>query len=157
MRPTTRMRGWMRQEALWVVVIAAIASNLSALAQIPGPRPSDPNQRQVYLVRQDQSDCTNSNVPNVDSPLVGGNVWVTRLHDGNTSVKVAMTAKPSTTYHFFLKCVRQLADITTDDEGVANVSFAFPTDLVGGVYGFDMYPEGAPAGNKYQSAQVAFQ
>ena len=157
MRPTTRMRGWMRQEALWVVVIAAIASNLSALAQIPTARPTDPNQRQVYLVRQDQSDCTNSNVPNVDSPLVGGNVWVTRLHDGNTSAKVAMTAKPSTTYHFFLKCVRQLTDITTDDEGVANVSLVFPTNLVGTVYGFDMYPEGAPAGNKYQSAQVAFQ
>jgi hypothetical protein len=156
MRPTTRMRGWMRQEALWVVVIAAIASNLSALAQIPGPRPSDPNQRQVYLVRQDQSDCTNSNVPNVDSPLVGGNVWVTRLHDGNTSVKVAMTAKPSTTYHFFLKCVRQLTDIKTDDEGVANVSLVFPTNLVGAVFGFDMYPEGAPAGSKYQSAQVSF-
>ena len=34
MRPTTRMRGWMRQEALWVIVVAAIASNLSALAQI---------------------------------------------------------------------------------------------------------------------------
>jgi hypothetical protein len=146
----------MRQEALWVVVIAAIASNLSALAQIPGPRPSDPNQRQVYLVRQDQSDCTNSNVPNVDSPLVGGNVWVTRLHDGNTSVKVAMTAKPSTTYHFFLKCVRQLTDIKTDDEGVANVSLVFPTNLVGAVFGFDMYPEGAPAGSKYQSAQVSF-
>jgi len=157
MRPTTRMRGWMRQEALWVVVVAAIASNLSALAQIPGARPSDPNQRQVYLVRQDQANCTNSDVPNVDSPLVGGNIWVTRLHDGNTSVKVAMTAKPSTTYHFFLKCVRQLTDITTDDEGVANVSLVFPTNLVGTVYGFDMYPEGAPAGNKYQSAQVAFQ
>jgi hypothetical protein len=147
----------MRQEALWVVVVAAIASNLSALAQIPGARPSDPNQRQVYLVRQDQANCTNSDVPNVDSPLVGGNVWVTRLHDGNTSVKVAMTAKPNTTYRFFLKCVRQLADITTDDEGVANVSFVFPTNLVGAAYGFDMYPEGAPAGSKYQSAQVSFQ
>ena len=156
MRPTTRMRGWMRQEALWVVVIAAIASNLSALAQIPTARPTDPNQRQVYLVRQDQANCTNSDVPNVDSPLVGGNIWVTRLHDGNTSVKVAMTAKPSTTYHFFLKCVRQLTDITTDDEGVANVSLVFPTNLVGAVYGFDMYPEGAPAGNKYQSAQISF-
>ena len=156
MRPTTRMRGWMRQEALWVVVIAAIASNLSALAQITTARPTDPNQRQVYLVRQDQANCTNSDVPNVDSPLVGGNVWVTRLHDGNTSVKVAMTEKPSTTYHFFLKCVRQLTDITTDDEGVANVSLVFPTNLVGAVYGFDMYPEGAPAGNKYQSAQISF-
>ena len=157
MRPTTRMRGWMRQEALWVVVVAAIASNISALAQIPTARPTDPNQRQVYLVRQDQGNCTNSDVPNVDSPLVGGNVWVTRLHDGNTSVKVAMTAKPNTTYHFFLKCVRQLTDITTDDEGVANVSFVFPTNLVGAAYGFDMYPAGAPAGSKYQSAQVSFQ
>ena len=34
MRPTTRMRGWLRQEALWVIVIAAIVSNISILAQI---------------------------------------------------------------------------------------------------------------------------
>ena len=34
MRPTTRVRGWMVQEALWVVVIAAIASNISILMQI---------------------------------------------------------------------------------------------------------------------------
>jgi hypothetical protein len=154
MRPTTRMRGWMRQEALWLIVAAAIASNISALAQVARP---DPNQRQVYLVQRDAADCSGSDVPNVDSPLVGGNVWVTRLHDGNTSVKVAMTTKPNTTYHFFLKCVRRLADIVTDDEGVANVSFAFPTNLVGPVFAFDMYPEGAPAGNKYQSAQVSFQ
>jgi len=156
MRPTTPTRRWLWQEALWVIVVAAIASNISALAQVAS-QATDPNQRQVYLVRKDQADCTNSDVPNVDSPLVGGNIWVTRLHDGNTSVKVAMTAKPATTYHFFLKCVRQLTDITTDDEGVANVSFAFPTNLAGPVFGFDMYPEGAPAGNKYQSAQVAFQ
>ena len=156
MRPTTRMRGWMRQEALWVVVIAAIASNLSALAQIPVPRPSTSNQRQVYLVQRDQADCTGSDVPNVNSPLVAGNVSVTRLDDGNTGVKVAITAKPNTTYHFFLKCVRQLTDITTDDEGVANVSLVFPTNLVGAVYGFDMYPESAAAGNKYQSAQISF-
>jgi hypothetical protein len=156
MRPTTPTRRWMRQEALWVIVVAAIASNISALAEVARTQ-TDPNQRQVYLVRKDQADCTNSDVPNVDSPLVGGNIWVTRLHDGNTSVKVAMTAKPATTYHFFLKCVRQLTDITTDDEGVANVSFAFPTSLAGPVFGFDMYPEGAPAGNKYQSAQISFQ
>jgi hypothetical protein len=156
MRPTTPTRRWMRQEALWVIVVAAIASNISALAQVAG-QATDPNQRQVYLVRKDQADCTNSDVPNVDSPLVTGNVWVTRLHDGNTSVKVAVTAKPNTTYRFFLKCVRPLGDITTDDEGVANVAFAFPTNLVGAVYGFDMYPEGAPPGNKFQSAQVSFQ
>jgi hypothetical protein len=151
-----RTRALLHHGFIWGAVGAALAASISALAQFPLP-PVDPNQRQVYLVRKDQSDCTNSDVPNVDSPLVSGNVWVTRLHDGNTSVKVAMTAKPATTYHFFLKCVRQLTDITTDDEGVANVSFAFPTNLAGPVFGFDMYPEGAPAGNKYQSAQVSFQ
>lgn len=135
---------------------AALLASLSALAQLP-PKPVDPNEREVYLVRQDKSDCTNSDVPNVNSPLVAGNVWVTRLRDGNTSVKVAMTAKPSTTYHFFLKCVRQLADIKTDEEGVANVSLVFPTNLVGAAYAFDMYPEGAPAGSRFQSAQVSFQ
>ncbi|MGA7490498.1 MAG: hypothetical protein WBW74_26550 [Xanthobacteraceae bacterium] len=154
MRESTRRL--MRHGTMWAAVAAALAASLSALAQIPRP-PVDPNQRQVYLVRKDAADCTGKDVPNVDSPLVAGNVWVTRLADGNTSVTVAMTAKPSTTYHFFLKCVRQLTDIATDDEGVANVAFAFPTNLVGPVYAFDMYPEGAPAGNKFQSAQVSFQ
>ena len=36
----------MRQEALWVIVIAAIASNISALAQVAREQ-TDPNQRQV--------------------------------------------------------------------------------------------------------------
>jgi hypothetical protein len=153
MRETTR--AVIRHGLIWGAVGAALAANISALAQLP--QPIDPNQRQVYLVRKDQADCTNSDVPNVDSPLVAGNVWVTRLQDGNTSVKVAMTAKPNTTYRFFLKCVRPLVDITTDDEGIANVAFAFRTDLVGAVYAFDMYPEPAPPGSKLQSAQVSFQ
>jgi hypothetical protein len=150
-----RTRALLRHGLIWSAVGAALAASISALAQIPLP-PVDPNQRQVYLVRKDQSDCTNSDVPNVESPLVSGNIWVTRLHDGNTSVKVATTLKPNTKYRFFLKCVRPLGDITTDDEGVATVAFAFPTNLVGAVYGFDMYPEDAPAGQKFQSAQVSF-
>jgi hypothetical protein len=154
MRPMMRVRGWMLQEAIWVVLVLVMASSTSALAQIAR---QDADQRQVYLVRKDAADCSGSDVPNVDSPLVGGNIWVTRLSNGTTNVKVAMTAKPGTTYHFFLKCVRMLADITTDDEGVANVSFAFPTNLVGAVYAFDMYPEGDPVGDRYQSAQVSFQ
>jgi len=153
MRKTTR--AVIRQGTIWVVVGAALAVSLSALAQLP-PLPVDPNQRQVYLIRKDQAECSNSDVPNVDSPLVVGNLWVTRLHDGNTSVKIAVTARPNTAYRFFLKCVRQLGDVKTDDEGVANLAFAFPTNLVGAVYGFDMFPEGAPAGNKFQSAQVSF-
>jgi hypothetical protein len=45
-------------------------------------------------------------------------VAVVRNTDGTTSVKIAMTATPDTTYHFYLKCVRQLGDIKTDDEGI---------------------------------------
>ena len=41
-----------------------------------------------------------------------------RQQDGTTVVKVGMTVKPDTTYHFFLKCVRLLGDIRTDDEGI---------------------------------------
>jgi hypothetical protein len=155
MRRIMRVRRLLGRGTMWVAVAAVAATSVTAGAQFIAPR--DPNQPQVYLVRKDQSDCQNSDVPNVDSPLVAGNVWVMRLPDGNTSVKVAMTATPSTTYHFFLKCVRQLGDIRTDSEGVANVSFSFPTNAVGNVYAFDMYPEGAPPGNKFQSAQVKFQ
>ncbi|HEY0328683.1 MAG TPA: hypothetical protein VGC77_06235 [Rhodopseudomonas sp.] len=126
------------------------------LADPLSPPPSGPNERQVYLVRQDQSDCSNSNVPASDSPNVGGNLWLRRGDDGNTTVKVAMTVSPNTTYHFFLKCVRQLGDIKTGDEGTGFASFSFPTSSVGQVYAFDMYPEGAPPGNKFQSATVKF-
>src|SRR5262245_59500718 len=118
-----RTRALLRHGLIWGAVGAALAASVSALAQIPPPRPVDPNQRQVYLVRKDQADCTNSDVPNDNSPLVVGNIWVTRLHDGNTSVKIAVTAKPNTKYQFFLKCVLPLGDITTDDEGVASVAW----------------------------------
>ena len=53
------------------------------------------NQWQVVLVRQQTSDCAGSDVPNVDSPLVGGMLWATQLFDGNTSVKLAITARSS--------------------------------------------------------------
>jgi hypothetical protein len=134
---------------------AIVIASVTADAQVKPP-PAVPNQVQVYLVRQDFSDCTNSNVPNVDSPLVGGNVWVTRGSDGNTTLKVALTASPNTTYHFYLKCVRQIGDLKTDEEGAAVASITFPTSSAGNVYAFDSYPDGAPAGNKFQSAQVKF-
>jgi hypothetical protein len=156
MRQVTGVRRMMVQGGVWAV-LAGAAIDVSAFAEVAQQAGSASNQRQVYLVQRDQADCTGSDVPNVNSPLVAGNVSVTRLDDGNTGVKVAITAKPNTTYHFFLKCVRPLIDITTDDEGIANVSFAFPSNLVGAVYAFDMYPENAPPGNKYQSAQVSFQ
>jgi hypothetical protein len=152
MRETTR--AVIRHGTIWAVVAAALATSVSALAQM-AQRQLDPNQRQVVLVRQDTSDCSGSDVPNVDSPLVGGTLWATKLFDGNTSVKIAMTTRPNTTYRVSLKCVRPLGDLTTDDEGVANVSFAFPTNLVGPVYSFELSAGDAP-GSKYQSAQVKF-
>jgi hypothetical protein len=155
MSGTMRLRGRLAHATIWGA-LAAVAAMSVSFAQFAPPTP-DPNQRQVYLVRLDQSDCTNSNVPNHDSPSVGGNVWVVRASDGTTHLKIAMTAKPATTYHFFLKCVRLLTDITTDSEGVANATVNFPTNSAGNVYAFDMYPEGAPPGNKFQSAQVSFQ
>src|SRR5262245_9491531 len=149
-----RTRALLRHGLIWGAVGAALAASVSALAQI-AQRQVDPNQRQVVLVRQDTSDCSGSDVPNVDSPLVGGTLWATQLFDGNTSVKIAMTTRPNTTYRISLKCVRPLGDLTTDDEGVANVS-AFPTNLVGPVYSFELSAGDAP-GSKYQSAQVKFQ
>ena len=64
-----------------------------------------------------------------------------------------MTVK-RTTYHFFLKCVRILGDVTTGDEGTGSAMFTFPTNSVGNVFAFDVYQEGAPAGNKLQSMTV---
>jgi hypothetical protein len=68
-----------------------------------------------------------------------------------------MTVTPNTTYHFFLKCVRLLGDITTDPEGIGLATFTFQTSDVGSTFAFDMYPEGAPSGNKFQSMTVHFQ
>ena len=79
-----------------------------------------------------------------------------RQQDGTIVVKVGMTVKPDTTYHFFLKCVRLLGDIRTDDEGIGQAVFTFQTNSVGAVFGFDIYPDGAPPGNKFQSVQVGF-
>jgi hypothetical protein len=121
-------------------------------AVVAASGPATAQATSVGLVRQDFSDCTNTTVD--PKAPIQGTVWVVRGTDGNTSVKIGMTAQPDTTYHFFLKCVRMLGDIPTDDEGVGRAVFTFPTGSVGAVFAFDMYPEGAPAGNKFQSVQV---
>ena len=65
---------------------------------VMSPVAASANDRQVYLVRQDQSDCTNTTVPSGDSPNVGGNLWLSRDSSGNTTVKVAMTASPTPSF-----------------------------------------------------------
>jgi hypothetical protein len=138
-----------------VLGVSALAFTAAGAIRPPPPPPGPAVQ--APLIRQDFSDCNNGNVSANDPSLIGGTVQVVRLPDGNSSVKVAVTGTPNTTYHFFLKCVKQLGDIKTGDEGEGVGNFEFPTNSVGSVYGFDMYPEGAPAGNKYQSVQIRFQ
>lgn len=108
----------------------------------------------VSLVQQDFSDCTNANVKDNGGGAPGGTINILRNGDGTTSLKIGMSAVPSTTYHFFLKCVRLLGDITTDEDGIGQAAFTLPAGAVGPVFAFDSYPEGAPAGNKFQSVQV---
>ena len=153
---------WSRFSRVWAskgVLVAAgvgiVAASAAALAQNELPS-TPPNERNVYLIRQDFSDCSNANVPNTEGPNLAGIVTIVRGSDGNTNLKIALTGTPDTTYHFYLKCVRQLGDIKTGDEGTAVATFSFPTTEAGNVYAFDSYPEGAPAGNKFQSAQVKF-
>jgi hypothetical protein len=133
----------------------ALIISTSAMSR-PPPPPVGPTV-EAFLVRQDQSDCVNADVSARDPSLIAGTAWVVRRPDGTTSVKVGITAKPNTKYQFFLKCVKLLGDITTQDEGQGQAVFEFPTNSVGSVYAFDMYPDGAPPGSKYQSVQVKFQ
>jgi hypothetical protein len=89
---------------------------------------------------------------------VGGEAMVTRRDGGMTEVNVRLTkVAPNTIYHLFLKCVTLLGDIKTDAQGRGNNTFLFQTSTMGDVFAFDMYPDGAPLGNKYQSTQINFQ
>jgi hypothetical protein len=150
--------------AMLTGVTISLMSGASYAQTAPAPTAGSPyaapalpaNVREVYLVRQDQSDCTNTTVPGGDSSNIGGTLLLLRGNDGNTTVKIAMTVSPNTTYHFYLKCIRQLGDIKTGDEGTGFATFTFPTSSVGSTFAFDMYPEGAPLGNKFQSATVNF-
>jgi hypothetical protein len=110
----------------------------------------------VGLIQQDSSDCVNSTVKDDPNRTRGGKIWATRNANGTTNVRIGMTATPNTTYHFNLKCVRKLGDIVTDDDGIGLASFDFQTSSVGSSYSFDMYPDGAATGNKFQSVTVSF-
>jgi hypothetical protein len=131
--------------ALWAVGDTASAQR-NAIEQ-------DTKSTVVSLIAQDFSDCTNTTVKDDPNRIRGGEIKVSRQGD-STSVMVAMTASANTTYHFYLKCVRQLGDIKTDGEGVGTGQFNFSNASTGPVFAFDAYPEGAPAGNKFQSMTV---
>ncbi len=128
-----------------------------AFGGTPTPIPPTPPPPGVttQLVRQDQSDCVNSDVQAGDPARVGGVIAVTRLTDGSYTADVSYSAgTPNTTYHVFLKCVRLLGDVTTDGSGRGTGRFTFGADEISSPFAFDSYPEGAPSGNKFQSVQV---
>jgi hypothetical protein len=118
--------------------------------------PGQEISRQVFLLPQASSDCTNADVRLPDALTRGGSATVDRGADGNTHVRVRLAGQPSTSYHFFLKCGRQLGDLMTQANSAGIANFNFPTAEVGNVFAFEMYPEGAPPESRYQSLQVRF-
>ena len=72
MQRVMRTRGLMVRGIIWIGVIAVVAINAAALAQTVTQSAQDQNQKQVFLIRKDTAECSGSDVPNVDSPLVGG-------------------------------------------------------------------------------------
>ncbi len=120
---------------------------------LPAPSPDFT----AALVLQDFSDCVNSDVHNTNPATAGGTVTVTRNSDGTYTASVTLVnTTPNTNYNFYLKCVQQLGTIQADGQGAGAAVFQFQASLVGAAFAFDMYPDGAPAGNKYQSEQVQF-
>jgi hypothetical protein len=153
-----RQHGIPAYRGILVSIAALAALSISASAQTtnlsPWANPGTAGGVSVGLIQQDQSDCTNTTVKDDPNRTRGGEIWVTRGSDGNTTVNVAMTVTPNTTYNFYLKCVRQLGTIQTGDEGIGMATFIFATSSVGSTFAFDMYPDGAPSGNKFQSVTV---
>jgi hypothetical protein len=129
-----------------LIAVAMLASTVSFSADA---------QQMTSLIRQDFSDCNNSEVNANNPSLIGGAFWVVRQSNGSTTAKVGITASPDTTYNLYHKCVGQIGTITTGDEGVGEGVFTFQTNP--GILTFDMYPNGAPAGNKFQSVPINVQ
>ncbi len=112
----------------------------------------------VGLVRLDFSDCVNSDVAGIaaaNPDLVGGFINVHLEEEGKLLIIVHLKdGTPETVYNVHLKCIGYIGDLYTNPMGVGNAIFMVPSDYVGPVFAFDMYPPGAPLGNKYQSVQV---
>ena len=109
----------------------------------------------VALVRQDEGSCTNDNVADTGSAVLAGSATVSPETSTTTTAALRLAgATPNTSYHVYLKCFRQLGMMRTDANGNAGRTFDFPTDAVGAVIAFEIFPEGAPPGTKLQSLAV---
>jgi hypothetical protein len=106
----------------------------------------------VALVRQDEGSCTNDNVSDVGSAVVGGSVTISRESTLSTIAGIKLAGvSPNTNYRIYLKCVRQLGTLRTDADGNAGRTVDFLTDTAGAEYALEIYPEGAAPGTKLQS------
>src|SRR6202040_3501386 len=109
----------------------------------------------VALVRQDEGSCTNDNVADSSSAVLAGSATVSRETSTTSTAAIRLAGTtPNTSYHVYLKCFRQLGMIRTDAAGNAGRTFEFPTDAVGSVIAFEIFPEGAPPGTKLQSLAI---
>lgn len=149
-----RQRSGRRVATGLAALIAVSALSLAASAQKP-PEPIPLQGIETFLIRQDSSDCQNSNVNANNPSLIGGTILVQRQSNGATVAKVGITGTPNTTYNLYHKCVGQIGTITTQDEGEGFGVFQFQTNP--GILAFDMYPNGAPSGNVFQSVPLNLQ
>ncbi|AFY32852.1 hypothetical protein [Calothrix sp. PCC 7507] len=134
------------------LIKSGIISALALAIAFSGPALA--TSKKVDLVRLDSSDCTNSNVTPASGP-VGGFISVHAKKDRELVVNVHIkTGTPNTKYNIFLKCKQQIGTLYTNKKGLADAEFKVSKDIVPSVFAFDMYPDGAPLGNKFQSVQV---
>jgi hypothetical protein len=134
---------------------------VAALAQATPPQATPPQaapaEASAYLVRKDQSSCPDSgDVTNANSPQIAGFIRIARLSDGNVTLTVSATARPNTTYRFAVTCGAEVANIVTDDEGVANITIPIPVDVVRAPVSFEMSAKDTAPETRFQSAQIAF-
>jgi hypothetical protein len=135
------------------VLIAGTMAAASAAWAAPGPTTSAAN---ATLVRQDFSDCGNSNVSASDPSRVGGSIALSQAPGGQVTATVNVVhGTPHTSYIVHLKCIRALGAVTTNDAGAGMATFGFSAAM-GAVVTFDVYPAGAPAGNKFQSTRYVW-
>jgi hypothetical protein len=117
-----------------------------------------PKPIKVSLIRQDSSDCVNSDVTKGHGSHhnVGGHISVKKnAPDGQLEVTVSLkNGTPNTKYNVFLKCKQQIGYLQTNNRGAGTAYLSAPLNIVPSVFAFDMYPDGAPSGNKFQSVQV---
>lgn len=145
-------QGLYRAGVVSTVVAAAVTLSCVAGAQKPPGPPLPIEGIETFMIRQDSSDCNNSTVNANNPALIGGTAYVLRQSNGSTQIKIAISGTPNTTYVLYHKCVGQIGTITTQDEGEGTGLFTFQTNP--GIVTFDMYPNGAPAGNKFQSVPI---